>query len=109
MIRRMERPIDLTIPREFKRRAEAALPGRVARVVLFGSRARGDQRADSDWDVAVFLTGGADSRDLCSLADAAYDLIVETGDFIQPVVFPAARPPAERQILRRIEGEGIAI
>jgi predicted nucleotidyltransferase len=28
---------------------------RVERVVLFGSRARGDAREDSDYDVAVFL------------------------------------------------------
>jgi predicted nucleotidyltransferase len=103
----MERPVDLTTPREFKRRAEAALPGRVARVVLFGSRARGDQRADSDWDLAFFLKGGADSRDLCSLADAAYDLIVESGEFIRPVALAAGQSTAGRQILRRIEGEGI--
>jgi hypothetical protein len=28
---------------------------RIERVVLFGSRARGDARADSDYDIAVFL------------------------------------------------------
>jgi predicted nucleotidyltransferase len=105
----MERRVDLTIPREFKRRAEAALPSRVARVVLFGSRARGDDRADSAWDLAVFLGGGADSGDLSLLADAAYDLIVETGEFIQPLALAAGQPLAERQILRRIEGEGIPI
>jgi len=78
-------------------------------VVLFGARARGDQRADSDWDLAVFLKGGADSGDLSSLADAAYDLIVETGEFIQPAALAAGQLPAERQILRRIEGGGIPI
>lgn len=33
-------PPDLTLIREFKRRAETALPGRVVRVLLYGSRAR---------------------------------------------------------------------
>jgi predicted nucleotidyltransferase len=33
---------------------------RIERVVLFGSRARGDAREDSDYDVAVFLKGLAD-------------------------------------------------
>jgi uncharacterized protein len=30
-------------------------PGKIERVVLFGSRARGDARPDSDYDIAVFL------------------------------------------------------
>lgn len=39
----------------FRSDVEAAFPGRVRDVVLFGSRARGDSDADSDWDVAVFI------------------------------------------------------
>ena len=39
--------IDLTIPREYERRAEAALPGRVAKAVLYGSRACGDAHDES--------------------------------------------------------------
>src|SRR5712691_6430858 len=49
---------DLSIPREFKRRVLQAMPRRrVAKVVLYGSRARGDARRDSDWDLAVFIRG----------------------------------------------------
>jgi len=99
----------IDLPREFKRRAQAALPGRVERVVLFGSRARGDAAPESDWDMAVFLKGGADSRDLCFLADAAYDLILETGEFIQPIAFPADQPACELAILRQIERQGVAV
>ncbi|MBF0269251.1 MAG: nucleotidyltransferase domain-containing protein [Alphaproteobacteria bacterium] len=97
------------IPEEFKRRAQVALPGRVERVVLFGSRARGDSGPESDWDMAVFLKGGADSRDLCALADAAYDMILETGEFIQPVAFPADQPVSDLSILRNIERQGVAV
>ena len=39
-----------------RRRLEEMYGPRLARVVLFGSRARGDHHADSDYDVAVFLT-----------------------------------------------------
>ncbi len=99
----------MNIPEEFKRRAQAALPGRVERVVLFGSRARGDATPQSDWDMAVFLKGGADSRDLCTLADAAYDLILETGEFIQPVAFAAGQPPYDLAILRQIEKQGVPV
>jgi predicted nucleotidyltransferase len=50
---------DLSIPREFKRRALQAMPPRrIAKVVLYGSRARGDARRDFDWDIAVFVRGG---------------------------------------------------
>ena len=48
-----------TIPEALSRAAEAALAAnpRISAVLLFGSRARGDHRPDSDWDVA-FLTCG---------------------------------------------------
>ncbi|MBI5120110.1 MAG: nucleotidyltransferase domain-containing protein [Rhodospirillales bacterium] len=99
----------IDIPQEFKRRAQAALPGRVDRLVLFGSRARGDATAQSDWDMAVFLKGGADSDDLCALADAAYELILETGEFIQPVAFSADQPVSDLAILRHIDRQGVAV
>ncbi|MEO5335905.1 MAG: nucleotidyltransferase domain-containing protein [Magnetospirillum sp. WYHS-4] len=101
-------PPDLSLVREFKRRAEAALPGRVARAVLFGSRARGEAEADSDWDVAVFLKDGATIEDTGRLADAAYDLIVESGEFIQPIAFAEGRTE-DLQILRTIRDEGILL
>ncbi len=45
------------------RAAVAELYGeRIERVVLYGSRARGDARPDSDYDVAVFLKGLTSSR-----------------------------------------------
>jgi predicted nucleotidyltransferase len=100
---------DLRLVREFKRRAEAALPGRVARVVLFGSRAREDARADSDWDIAVFLRDGASSRDTLTLADAAYDLIVESGQFIQPVAVSDAQAVGDGPLLGSIAREGIEL
>ena len=94
---------------EFRRRAEAALPGRVVRVVLFGSRARGNAEPDSDWDVAVFVTGTATPADRRALADAAYDLLVESGVFIQPVVLAFARFEEDTLFLRRIQNEGVAV
>lgn len=39
----------------FAARAKAEAPMAVVRVILFGSRARGDATAESDWDVAVVV------------------------------------------------------
>ena len=59
----------------------------VSGAYLFGSRARGDFRADSDADVAILLRGpqGAFLDTKLDLADIAYDVLLETGIRIQPL------------------------
>ncbi len=95
---------------QFKRRAAKALPGRIAKVVLFGSRARGDAEPDSDWDVAVFLSGPPPkTQDRFALADAAYDLIVESDDFLQPLAFPLARWSEDSALMRAIRKDGVEV
>ena len=54
-------------------------------MVLFGSRARGEARRDSDYDVAVFLRDLDDRRAVGhTLADLAYPHFIE-GYHINPV------------------------
>jgi predicted nucleotidyltransferase len=66
--------------------ARASYGDRLAKIVLFGSRARGDGRSGSDLDIAVVLRDLADkSADRNRLADLAYDAIVETSLDIQAV------------------------
>jgi len=70
----------------FSRAAHTAYGGALAKLVLFGSRPRGDARSDSDIDVAVILRDVRDRRaERDRLADLAYDAIVETGLDIQTV------------------------
>jgi predicted nucleotidyltransferase len=55
---------------------------RVRRVVLFGSRARGTARRNSDYDVAVFLSSLPDRwAELDRLADLRVRFLDETGAF----------------------------
>ena len=55
---------------------------RLERVVLFGSRARGEARSDSDYDVAVFLKSLPDRwTELDRLADLRVRFIDDTGAF----------------------------
>ena len=69
----------------FRRDVEAALPGQVAAMRLFGSRARGDAGEESDYDVAVVLQGpGEHWRIGMILSDLAYPHILE-GVYISPI------------------------
>lgn len=101
--------VDLALMRRFRERAEQALPGRVRGVVLFGSRARREARAGSDWDVAVFVAGRASSLDTLRLADAAYDLIVESGESIHPIALSEDGAGVSPLLLDRIAAEGVAL
>jgi predicted nucleotidyltransferase len=100
---------DLSLPREYKRRVAGAFNGRVVKVVLYGSRARGDARPDSDWDIAVFLEGEPSSDDLNRLADLGTDLLYETGQFIQPLPIASRRLEEQSRLLRAIQSEGVAV
>ena len=63
------------------------LPESVIATLLFGSRARGQQRPDSDADVALLLDGEHVSRvDVAlHLADIAFDVMLETGILIEAI------------------------
>jgi predicted nucleotidyltransferase len=100
---------DLAPVREFKRRAEHALPGRVKKVVLYGSRARGDARRGSDWDVAIFIKGRVDPGEATALSHIGSALFFDRGWNIHPVVLPARRESEDSYFLRSVRRDGIAI
>jgi predicted nucleotidyltransferase len=58
-----------------------------AKIVLFGSRARGDARKDSDWDLLILIDGQniREKEDL--FRDKIYDLELETGEIISMFVY----------------------
>lgn len=53
-----------------------------ASLILFGSRARGDYREDSDWDILVLTSKVANAQLKNKIQDEIYDLELE---FTQPV------------------------
>ena len=59
----------------------------MAGAIVFGSRARGTHRPDSDADVAVLLKGERQRamQVTLAMADIAYDVLLETGINISPL------------------------
>ncbi len=59
----------------------------MAGAILYGSRARGTHRPDSDADVAVLLNGehGRTLPTTLAMAGAAYDVLLDTGINISPL------------------------
>jgi predicted nucleotidyltransferase len=83
---------------------------RLERVVLYGSRTRGDAHADSDYDVAVFLHDMTDrGPKLHRLADLSTDIIDETGELVHAVPYRAAAYNERTPLMREIWREGVEL
>jgi predicted nucleotidyltransferase len=59
-----------------------------AEVWLFGSRARGDAREDSDWDFLVFTDNDLSSGRRWQFSDHLFDIELKTGRMISTIVWP---------------------
>ena len=85
------------------------LPRRLERVLVFGSRARGGSRADSDLDVAVFVAGNEDRTLRAGLyaaaAEAATALEGAALALLQPSVIFAGSP--RTSFVDIVEREGL--
>jgi predicted nucleotidyltransferase len=81
---------------------------RIERVVLFGSRARGDAHEASDYDVAVFLIDLTDRwREFHRLADLRTEILADTGAFIEARPFRAGAYRERTPLMHEIRREGI--
>jgi predicted nucleotidyltransferase len=82
--------LDDPILKRFRAALDALYGDRIERVVLYGSRARGDAREDSDYDVAVFLHGLLDRwREIDRIVEVETDILMDTGAVINALPFPA--------------------
>ena len=81
---------------------------RIERVVLFGSRARGDAHEDSDYDVAVFLRDMTDRfAEMDRLADLGTVILNETGEFVHAMPHRAGSYDERTPLMLAVRSEGI--
>ncbi len=82
---------------------------RIERIVLFGSRARGDAQAGSDYDVAVFLKDFSmtdRSREIDRIIEAGTDILLDTGAVINAMPFRAGAWQDRTPLMHEIRREG---
>src|SRR3979411_2769573 len=81
---------------------------RIEWVVLFGSRARGDARDDSDYDVAVFLKSLADRwQEVDRIVPIVTDVLYEDAAFIHAMPHRAGSYEDRTSLMREIRRDGI--
>jgi predicted nucleotidyltransferase len=101
-------PADDPVLIRFRAALDALYGERIERVVLFGSRARGDAREDSDYDVAVFLKDLTDRwAELDRLADLSTDIVDQTGAVVHALPYRAGAYQDRTSLMREIRIEGV--
>ena len=92
----------------FRAALDEAYGPRLERVVLFGSRARGDARADSDYDVAVFLKGFESfGQEAERIAEIETDILYDTGAVINALPFKAGAYREPTGLMGEVRREGL--
>lgn len=76
--------------------------------INFGSRARGDERPDSDYDIAVFLKSLPDRwAELDRLADLGVSFLDETGVFFDAKPYSATAYQERTPLMHEVREEGL--
>ena len=94
------------ILRRFRAALDTLYGDRIERVVLFGSRARGDAR--EDYEVAVFLKSLADRwQEVDRIVPLVTDILYEDGAFIHAMPHQAGSYEDRTSLMREIRREGV--
>jgi uncharacterized protein len=101
-------PVDDPVLTRFRQALTGAYGSKLERVVLFGSRARGDARPDSDYDVAVFIHEPESfGEESWRLAEIETDILLDTGAVINAVHFNAGSWQKRTGLMSELRRDGI--
>jgi predicted nucleotidyltransferase len=99
---------DRAILDRFRKALDQAYGPKLERVVLYGSRARGDARPDSDYDIAVFLHDPESFGDESwRLAEIETDILYDTGAVINAMPFHAGAYNDRIGLMMELRRDGI--
>lgn len=97
-----------SILRRFRSALDAVYGDQLDRVVLFGSRARGDARADSDYDIAVFLKRmDSFGKEAAKIAAIETDILESTGAVINALPFKDTAYSHQTALMGTLRREGV--
>jgi predicted nucleotidyltransferase len=103
-------PTDDPVVARFRKTLTAMYGERLDRVVLFGSRARGDARSDSDYDIAVFLKNFVDRWvEVDRIMPVVTDILYDDGAFIHVMPYRAGTDRERTPLMHEIRCEGIEV
>lgn len=101
---------DDPILKRFRAELDKVYGDRLVRVVLFGSRARGDARPDSDYDVAVFLRDPESFwTESKKLAKVETDILYDTLAVINALPFDQMAISRQTLFMNDVRNEGVAL
>ncbi len=92
------------------------LDGKIERIILYGSKARGDGKPDSDLDLLIVLKEGVSEKDAVNgstvwqtATDGAYDVLVERNIDISPLLETPEKLTKWQPTWANIQKEGVQI
>jgi predicted nucleotidyltransferase len=84
-----------------------------AEIYLFGSQARGDDKALSDWDLLILLNSEIIPFSLeTEIMDEFYNIELETGQIMSPIIYPKLEWNTKYKVtplFENIQKEGIRL
>jgi predicted nucleotidyltransferase len=109
-VKAVVRASDDAVLGRFRAALERLYGERLERVVLYGSRARGDHRPDSDYDIAVFIESpGTFYEENRRLAALTTQIFLETNADISAIPFRAGAYRERTGFMRELREDGIDI